>query len=115
MKLRIRLNVRATRMYPNDFPEGEQVMIVPGVPDEIAWDDVFTACNRIESMNADLANLSQEWQQWVRKALDHLGFASMSVADVIECYRESDNELIVRMECRPAGWAALPLTPHPLG
>ena len=84
------------------LPVGELRTISLSINEEFTPDQVFTACNRIESLGADLAGLKQEWQRTLRRQLDFKCFPSMSVKDTIHL------ESIGTWTCASRGWTFVP-------
>lgn len=68
---------------------------------EFQPEDVYEACNRIESFWTDLDNLPHEWQKSLRRQLDGLNASSMSVGDYFDV---TIGEHTMRHICLPTGW-----------
>jgi hypothetical protein len=80
MELRITLGVGFAH-HPSCTTK-EIVVNVTDAGDGFDPEDVFVACNRIDELGIDQAQLKWAWQQDCRRLIDEIGAPSMSVHDV---------------------------------
>lgn len=99
-RMTVTLGVRHDSLFPSINREPRQLIV--HIDEEFAPDAVFKACNRIDSLAVDVADLPREWQRDLRYDLEVEGFPSMSVDDTIRLAG------IGTWTCANRGWTFIP-------
>jgi len=84
------------------LPSREPRCITVHLDQEFTPDQVFQACNRIDSLVVDIAGLDDAWQRHLRYELEINEFPSMSRKDTIHL------ESIGTWTCESRGWSFVP-------
>lgn len=105
MKLTISTGVRVATDYPEEGFEVHTFTV--DVPDhELDPETVWRAGNRVDSLDGDLAALTEPWQRDVRRALDTHQAPSLSVGDTLALVSDSGTPLIA-WRCASSGWTVV--------